>query len=274
MRSTLYGLLVFLIGCSISSGVDQAERKRGLCYIAIERQAGNAIDTHCRGLVPAFLLKKSDLPTRTHAWFHHRAQMCVVSTDASLQQTFCEGNAPEDWTALWQDWGAAHLTAQTGSPPSDDQLEIYLNELGLKGDPTAGQVLKGCNQDCRWWTAQTERFSSADELSLFYADTITMSDDMPARMVAWSESCSAPTGQSLCNLEDTDSAGEIDAAWNTWVGDAVLRQHRHHGLSLDESMLTEEVYRVRRHFQLWGLPWSARGAPSVGDGHAWVRAGQ
>lgn len=272
MRPTLSGLLVFLLGCSVSRGGDEEERTRGLCYTAIERQAGNAIDAHCSAMIPVFMKQKGDLPNRTRAWYHHRTRLCAGASDALIKETFCEGRAPDDWTALWQHWGAARLTAHAGSPPRAEQLSMFLNELGLVGDPDVGLAPEDCNQDCRWWTEQTKHFGSADELSLFYADTITMSSDMPARMVAWSQACSDAADHPLCVLTDHDSSETADAAWDTWTGEAIRRQHRHHGLSLDEARLAAEVYRVRRHFQLWGLPWSDRSDPSIGDGYAWVRA--
>ena len=98
-----------------------------------------------------------------------------------------------------------------------------------------------------------------------------MHGDMPARMVAWAQACRPPAAP-LCGLTDAAEPAAIEAAWDAWTRAAVLEQHRHHGLTLDEAMLDGEVYRVRRHFQLWGLPWSERSLPSVGDGHAWVRA--
>ena len=271
MRSTQSSLLVFLLGCSVSSGADEEERRRGLCYVAIERQAGNAIDVHCSTLIPVFMKQKGDLPTRARAWYHHRNRLCAAAADEVLQQTFCEERHPEDWAALWQRWGAARLSEQTGTAPSDEQLSMFLKELGLTGDPRAGVTLEVCNQDCRWWTAQTESFGSADELSLFYADTITMRGDMPARMVAWTETCQSESSLPLCGLGEAETTAAIDAAWESWTGEAVRRQHRIYGLSLDETMLADEVYRVRRHFQLWGLPWSDRSHPSIGDGHVWAR---
>ena len=271
MRSTRSCLLVFLLGCSVSSTGDEEERARGLCYTAIERQAGNAIDVHCSTMIPVFMKHRGDLPNRTRAWFHHRTRLCAAAADEVLEEAFCEGKTPADWGALWQRWGVARLTAHAGSPPSDEQLAMFLDELSLTGDPAVGLMSEGCNQDCRWWTKQTERFGSADELSLFYADTIAMSEDMPARMMAWSQACSADAAQPLCAITDTTSADALDAAWQRWTEAAVRRQHRHHGLAVDEVMLAEEVYRARRHFQLWGLPWSDRSAPSVGDGYAWVR---
>jgi len=271
MRLQIILPFVSVLACSVSTGADEAEQKRGLCYTAIEREAGAAIEVHCGGISPVFMTPSGDLPTRTRAWFHHRPELCAGASDPALRTAFCEGHAPGDWAELWQLWGVEHLTVHAGSSPSPLQLSRFLNELGLIGDPTTGAASLGCNQDCRWWTAASERFHSADELSLFYADTVTRVDDMPARMVAWSRACSGPGDTPLCRLTEAATAAEIDAAWDAWVRDAIAMQHRIYGLSLPADRVDEEVYRVRRHFQLWGLPWSDRKAPSIGDGHAWLR---
>lgn len=274
MRPQLILPLVSLLACSVSNGADEAEQKRGLCYTAIEREAGNAIAVHCGELVPAFMAAGGDLPNRARAWFHHRPELCAEVTDPALRATFCEGEVPGDWTALWRTWGTEHLTEHAGAPPTELELSQYLNELGLVGDPARSAAAVGCNQDCRWWGGESQRFHAADELSLFYIDTVTLVDDMPARMVAWGRACSGPGRTPLCRLRETSSPAEIDEAWDTWVRGAIAMQHRIYGLSLPEERLDDEVYALRRHFQLWGLPWSDRKAPSIGDGHAWVRTGR
>jgi hypothetical protein len=271
MRLQIILPLVSILACSVSTGTDESEQKRGLCYTAIEREAENAIDVHCGALFPVFMAPSGDLPTRTRAWFHHRSELCVEATEPALRTTFCEGQAPGDWAELWRIWGTERLKKHAGAPPSALQLGRFLNELGLTGDPTTGAESSGCNQDCRWWTAASERFHAADELSLFYADTVTLVDDMPSRMVAWGRACSGPGDTLLCRLTETATAAEIDVAWDAWVRGAIAMQHRIYGLSLPVEHIDEEVYRVRRHFQLWGLPWSDRKAPSIGDGHAWLR---
>ncbi|MFT5684461.1 MAG: hypothetical protein ACI8RZ_005402 [Myxococcota bacterium] len=266
--------LVSLLGCSTSSGADEAEQRRGLCYTAIERQAGNAIDVHCGDLIPVFMVPGGDLPTRSRAWFHHRSELCAEADDVTLRAAFCEGKEPGDWAGLWRTWGTERLTAHSGAPPTEGQLSMFLGELGLTGDPAAGVADSGCNQDCRWWTAQSERFHAADELSLFYSDTVNLVTDMPARMVAWERACSGPGNTPLCQLKESSTPAEIDTAWDSWARGAISMQHRIYGLVLPEEQIDVEVYRIRRHFQLWGLPWSDRKTPSIGDGHAWVRSGR
>ena len=97
---------------------------------------------------------------------------------------------------------------------------------------------------------------------------------MPARMVTWGRACNAPVELPLCFLKETATPAEVDAAWNAWVADAVRMQHRIYGMAIAEESIDAEVYQVRRHFQLWGLPWSDRSEPSAGDGHSWVRSGR